>query len=326
MVEPPFRDVVFGRELFERLSACALVVAPIQSLESEDGLDEVIRGEVEVIVSSWGMPRLDVAFLTRYPALRAVFYAAGSVRSMVTPESWARGVRVVSAAGANAVPVAEFTLAQIILCLKRVWQKAEAVKAKRTYMHGAHDVIGAYHATVGLISLGRIGRLVARRLDSLDVEVVVYDPCIAPAEARELGVRLCSLDEVFEVSDVVSCHMPELPKTQGAIRGRHFRAMPRKSSFINTARGGVVCEPEMIEVLRERPDLFAVLDVTEQEPPAPDSVLYDLPNVLLTPHVAGSIGGECRRMGCSIVEEVERFAAGEPLQHELTQAASLNMA
>jgi phosphoglycerate dehydrogenase-like enzyme len=86
------------------------------------------------------------------------------------------------------------------------------------------------------------------------------------------------------------------------------------ASFINTARGAIVREGEMIEVLRARPDLFAVLDVTYPEPPAPDSPLYTLPNVILTPHIAGSMDGECRRMGRYMVEELRRYVKGEPLR------------
>jgi phosphoglycerate dehydrogenase-like enzyme len=91
------------------------------------------------------------------------------------------------------------------------------------------------------------------------------------------------------------------------------------ASFINTARGAVVNEADLIAVLREREDLFAVLDVTYPEPPAPDSPLFDLPNVLLTPHIAGSLNNECRRMGRTMVEELGRWLRGEPLRYRVGQ-------
>ncbi|HYD84650.1 MAG TPA: NAD(P)-dependent oxidoreductase, partial [Opitutus sp.] len=221
---------------------------------------------------------------------------------------------------------AEYVFAQVILCLKQVWPQMLAVKANRGYVHGAHCPHGSYRSTVGLIGLGHVGRLVAQRLKTLEVTTMAFDPYVGQAEAARLGVQLSSLDEVFAASNVVSCHVPELPETAGLLCGRHFRAMRAGAAFINTARGSVVREGELIEVLRERPDLLALLDVTEPEPPVPQSPLYELPNVLLTPHLAGSVGAECRRLGQCIVEDVERFARGERIEHEITRSAMAHTA
>ncbi len=103
------------------------------------------------------------------------------------------------------------------------------------------------------------------------------------------------------------------------IRGAHFEAMKRGATFINTARGKVVAEAELIAVLRRRPDLFALLDVTQQEEPPPHSPLYALDNVLLTPHIAGSLGRECHRMGRLMAEELDRYLAGEPLRYAIDE-------
>lgn len=319
LVEERFRDLVFGDPLTSRLGAALRFVAPPQSRDTHGTLSPKLQETVQVIVSSWGMPRMDRDFLRRYPALRAVFYAGGSARTFVTPESWAHSVRVVTATAANAIPVAEYVFAQTILCLKQVWPQVMAMKSRRSYQHCVHRPPGAYHSTIGLIALGHIGRLVAQKLKTLEVRTVAYDPYISAREAAELRVELCSLEEVFAVSDVVSCHVPELQETAGLLRAHHFRAMRAGAAFMNTARGSVVHEGELIEVLRERPDLYAVLDVTEHEPPKADNALYDLPNVLLTPHLAGSIGGECRRLGQWIVDDVERYVRGEPISGEITR-------
>jgi phosphoglycerate dehydrogenase-like enzyme len=326
LLDPRFRELVFDDELTARLSAALCFVAPAQTWETHEALAPALQKEVNVIVSTWGMPRMDADFLLRYPALRAVFYAGGSARSFVTPESWARGVRVVTATAANAIPVAEYVFAQTILCLKQVWPQACTMKAKRFYAHSVHRPPGAYRSTVGLIALGHVGRLVAQRLRTLEVKTIAYDPYVTTREAANLGVELCSLEEVFGRSDVVNCHLPELPETTGLLRARHFRAMRAGTAFVNTARGTVVHEQELIAVLRERADLFAVLDVTECEPPKPENPLYDLPNVLLTPHMAGSIGGECRRLGEWIVEDVERYVRGEPIANEITCESSDHLA
>jgi len=164
-----------------------------------------------------------------------------------------------------------------------------------------------------------VGRRVCELLSAYDLKLLAYDPFVAPTEAAKLNVELCSLEEVFGRADVVSLHAPWLTETEGMITGAHFATMKPGASFINTSRGAIVREGEMIEVLRARPDLFAVLDVTYPEPPVPDSPLYTLPNVILTPHIAGSMDGECRRMGRYMVEELRRYVKGEPLRWSISR-------
>jgi phosphoglycerate dehydrogenase-like enzyme len=293
--------------------------------EAEATADPSPLRDVDVLLSGWGCPRLDAAFLDRAARLCVVFYAAGSVRHIVTDASWERGVRICSAWAANAVPVAEYSLSQIIFCLKGGWRLARATRDSRTFVQ-AEGVAGALGSTVGLVSLGMIGRRVHELLRSLEVEVAAYDPLVSGAEARKLGVRLVSLDELFRISDVVSVHAPWIPETEGLIRRHHFASMKPCAGFVNTARGAVIAEPEMIEVLRARPDLQAVLDVTWPEPPAADSPLYNLPNVVLTPHIAGSVGAERRRLGRAMREDLERWLRGEPLVGEVTRERAATLA
>src|SRR5688572_11037405 len=273
----------------------------------------------EGIVSSWGMPELTPELLKSLPRLRAVFHAAGTIKTIATHASWERGVRISSAAAENAKPTAEFAFAEIILSLKRAWARLFDLRERQAYQQNDPLMPGCYGSTVALLSLGKIGRLVAQRLTSLDVKVIAYDPLISPAEAAALGVTLCSLDEAFAQGDVVSCHTPLTTETTGMLGRQHFAAMKRGATFINTARGGLVREGEMAQVLRERPDLFAVLDVSDPEPPDADSVLFGLKNVVLTPHIAGSMGPECRRLGAMMVDEVGRYLAGKPLLGEVQQ-------
>ncbi len=263
------------------------------------------------------MPQCGRSLLSQFPDLRLVAHAGGSIKSIVTEEMWDAGVRAISAAKANAVPVAEFALSQIIFSLKHGWQRVREIERSQTYSKIDESMPGAYRSTVGILSYGLIGRLVRKLLRLLKVEVVVYDPLLSPAECAGEGIELLSLDEVFARSDVVTCHTPQLPVTIGLIRGRHFRAMRPGATFINTARGALVNETEMIQALRARPDLLAILDVTDPEPPRSGSPLYAMPNVVLTPHIAGSLGRECRRMGELIVSEIERYLRGEALECEL---------
>jgi len=185
---------------------------------------------------------------------------------------------------------------------------------------------GTYGSTVGLLALGHVGRLMAQRLQTLKVTVLAYDPYVTPGDARALGVRLASLDELFARSDVVSCHLPFIPETAGMLRGAHFLALRPGAVFINTARGDVIAEPELIEVLRARPDLLAVIDVTDPEPPEAGSALFELPNVILTPHIAGSLGPECRRLGASIAADVELYVRGKPIANEIKETEAAHQA
>ncbi len=299
-------------------------------LELEDGgsaaATEQTPSEAELILSGWGVPPLDDAFFRKYPRTRAVFHAAGSIRNFMTDLAWERGVRVTTAAQINARPVAEFTFAQILLSLKGAFAQSRACRTQRHFSRQPSPVAGAYGSTVGLISLGEIGRQVAQRLAALDVRVIASDPFVHAERAAALGVQIVTLDDVFSQSDVVSCHAPLLPSTRGMIRGGHFERMKNGATFINTARGAVVAETEMIAVLQRRPAITALLDVTDPEPPPADSPLFTLPNIFLTPHISGSLDAECGRMGRFIADEVRRFLAGEPLQGEVTRAQAALLA
>jgi phosphoglycerate dehydrogenase-like enzyme len=300
------------------------IYAPPQSANDAVSNRAVLQ-DADVIFSGWGGPHMDADFLAAAPNLKAVFYGAGSIRGLVTDAFWERGIVISSAAAANAIPVAEFTLAQIFMSLKRTWFYVLEGKRSGEWVQ-RRPVPGAYGSTVGLISLGLIGRRVAELLRPFDVQVIAYDPFVSGATAAELGVELVSLDEVFSRAEVVSLHAPWLPETVGLVNGAHFAQMKPDSTFINTARGAIVREDEMIAVLQQRPDIYALLDVTYPEPPVAGSPLYSLPNVILTPHIAGSMDGECWRMGHFMVEELERYLKGEVLRYAVTQEQFARMA
>lgn len=310
--------------VYAELSHLTDVYAPPQTASAVRENPAVLH-DAEVIFSGWGCPTFDQTLLDHAPNLKAVFYGAGSIKNVVTPEFWERGIVITSAAAANAVPVAEYTLGQILLCLKGVWFYARHVREARALRQDVHFP-GGYGSTVGLISMGLIGRRVLELLKPFDLKVLAYDPFLTSVEAAELGVELCALDDIFRRSHVVSLHTPWLPETEGMITGEHFRLMLPNSAFINTARGAVVREAEMIQVLHERPDITAVLDVTYPEPPDTNSPLYTLPNVLLTPHIAGALGAECGRMGELVRDDLRRYLNGETLHHQVRPEQAAIMA
>lgn len=287
---------------------------------------EIVHG-VEIIMGGWSMPVLDEAFLASAPNLRAVFYAGGSVRQVVTDAFWDRSITLVTAADLNAIPVAEYSLAMIILCLKNAFRCSAAMRLGSETAGLRDSIRGGYRSVVGLISLSATGRRTAELLRAvLDVEVIAYDPMCPPATAASLGVALQSLDDVFRLADVVSLHAPLLAETQGMITGRHLASMKAGAAFLNTARGAIVRENEMIATLMARPDLTAVLDVFAMEPLAAESPLRRLGNAVITPHIAGSSGCECRRLGRGMLEELDRYLGGLPLRWELNRRQAVHRA
>ncbi len=277
-----------------------------------------LLNEIDVIMSSWGAPLFNKELLLHAPNLKAVFYGAGSVKSIVSDAFWKRNIILTSAWSANAIPVAEFAFAQIILSLKNMW----------LYFSNNKRIVcaGAYKSKVGLISLGMIGKLVLKKLQSLDVKVYVYDPFISDNDAKEYGVNLCSLDEIFSNCDVISLHTPLFNETINMINKRHFTLMKSNATFINTARGAIVNEKDLIDVFSKRTDIIALLDVTHPEPPIKNSPLYTLPNIFITPHVAGSMDSECERMGHYATKELVRWMNNKPLLYQITKESLKNMA
>jgi phosphoglycerate dehydrogenase-like enzyme len=266
--------------------------------------------EVELLFSTWGMPELSAEDLGELPSLRAVFYAAGSVRYFARP-FLARGIRVFSAWHANAIPVAEFAFASMIYGLKRIPVYHTSLQSGGAANWSQTPCPGAYRSVVGLASLGSIARRLLFFLALTDLRVLAWDPFLTAEEMVELGVeRVDSLDTLFRESDLVSLHTPLLPETEGLIGREHFLSMKQGATFLNTARGAIVREAEMIEVLQQRPDLYAILDVTWPEPPAADSALFRLPNVFLSPHVAGSTGPEVERMGDMMLNALRLYQLG----------------
>ncbi len=317
-------DKIYGEPERCAISELVTLVAPQQTAESVREHPEVLA-DVEAIFSGWGMATLDEAFLAAAPHLEIVFYGAGSIRGFATDAAWDRGIVITSAWAANAVPVSEYALAQILFSLKLGWHHVMTIKREACWAR-LGPIPGTFDSTVGIISLGMIGRMVVERLKTFDVRVLAYDPFVSEAEAARLSVTLVGLDELFQRADVVSLHTPKLPETLGMITGAHLASMRENATFINTARGAIVREDEMIAVLQARPDLVAVLDVTDPEPPVPESPLYTLPNVILTPHIAGSMDSECRRMGQTMVEECRRYLAGEPLKWAITRERAARLA
>ncbi len=263
---------------------------------------------VEVIFSTWGMLPLTAEQLEKMPRLQAVFYAAGATDAFAGP-LLERGIRIVSAWKANAVPVAEFVTAQIVLALKNYFSNTAEYKCRAAW-ETAPKGPGCYGETVALIGAGAISRLVAEKLKAYQVKVVTV-----PSRPER---RTVSIEDAFRTAYVVSNHLPDRDDNKKVLTKAMFASMRRGAAFINTGRGAQVDETGLAEVLKSRPDLTALIDVTWPEPPDPDSPLYRLPNAHLTTHIAGSLNDEVHRMADWMIADFRRFAAGEALENEVT--------
>ncbi len=278
--------------------------------------------DVECLFSTWGCPPMTEEELAAcLPNLKAVFYAAGSVQAFARP-LLARGVTVVSAATANGIPVAEYTVAQIILAHKGFYGASRLCSHSNEDRRSAHNYFSAfpgnYGAAVGLVGLGVIGAEVARRLKDYRLSVYAYDPYCSTEKAEALGVTLVDLHTLFERCLTVSNHTPNIPETRGMLTYEYFSRMPAYGTFLNTGRGAQVVEDDLVRALREVPTRTAVLDVTDPEPSPAGHPFYEMSNVILTPHIAGSTGDECFRMGQYMLEEADRYLRGEPLRCAVT--------
>ncbi|MGV9247793.1 hydroxyacid dehydrogenase [Streptomyces sp. NPDC003710] len=275
-----------------------------------------VLADVDLLLTGWGCPPLGGDVLAAAPRLRAIVHTAGSVRHHVTEACWERGIEVSSAAAANAVPVAEYTLAMILLTGKNVLERARDYRATRTRDDwlGTPRTVGNHRRTVGILSASLTGRRVIELLRPHDIHVLLYDPFVTDQEVAELGVERVELEELFARGDTVTVHTPLLPATRRLVGRRLIEAMRPGAVLINTARGGVVDQDALTDaVVAGR--VRAVLDVTDPEVLPPGHPLWDCDNVLLTPHLAGSRGNEWRRLADLAVAEAARWASGAGFLH-----------
>jgi phosphoglycerate dehydrogenase-like enzyme len=329
MQTKPHALVVMSRPSFEahfdeaRLQRLADLVSLDDPLWTDDLDAPQARARLaraEVLLTSWGTPALTSDRLSAAPRLKAVLHGGGSVRSLVDDEIWGRGIRVASAADANAVPVAEYTLAAIIFAGK----KAPFLAADKRHAYGGWGSVSGYgdlsnfERTVGIVGFSRIGRRVVDLLRVLEgTTCLVADPYADADEVALAGARLVDLDDMLPHVHVLSVHAPEIAETRHLIGAAQLRRLPDSATVINTARGSLVDSGALAaECASGR--LFAILDVTDPEPLPADSPLRDLARVMITPHIAGSLGTEIGRLTDHVLDELSRWTTRQPLQAEIT--------
>ena len=275
----------------------------------------------EMLLTGWGCPAVDAHVLAQAPKLGAIVHAAGTVKEHLSAACWDRSLVVTSAAAANAVPVAEYTLAAILFANKRVLQIRQRYREVRGFHWWPAEFpnLGNFSKTIGVVGASFVGRKVIDLLRPFAFEILLYDPFVDAADAAAMGVRQVDLDELLREADIVTMHAPALPEPRHMLDRTRLALMKDGATLINTARGALI-ELAALEDEMKSGRLCAVIDTTEPEILPPESPLYDLPNVMLTPHIAGSMGTETQRMAALAIDEIERIVYGKPLHYAIQRS------
>ena len=324
-------DYVYPKETQERIKS--LIDIDLDKVYCQEDLEASPNGfkDVEYVFSTWSMPGGSEDkddFARFFPNAKALFYAAGSVKYFA--QHWFdKNIRIFSAFAANAVPVAEFSVAQILLASKGYYQSLRTFKNAESYK-AAGDIsrahAGNYNTNIGIVGAGMIGKRVIELLKPYKLNIKLFDIFVSAEKAKEMGCeKVKTLEELFATCDVVSNHLANVPATVGIFKGELFESMKKYGTFINTGRGAQVDEAGMLSALKKRKDVSVILDVTIDEPPV-NNDFYELENVFLTPHIAGSQANEVARMSEMVVDQFENLLKGEPTQYEITEKMLATMA
>lgn len=311
-------DAVYGSELQKKLKSELNFLDPIKSFEDLEARKEELQ-TVDYIFSTWGMlPLTKEQILAYFPNLKSVFYAAGTVQAFARP-FLELGISVHSAWRANGVPVAEVTVSEILLANKGFFQRRVRSRSEWSNQDPEYRFPGNYGTKVGILGAGMIGARVIELLRPFDLDLYVFDPFLSDERANALGVKKASLEEIFENCHIISNHLANKPETVGIIRRDLLERMSEYAVFINTGRGAQVDMAALIDEMRAHPKRLALLDVTDpEEPPREDNPIYGIDNIILTPHIAGSIGYETHRMADFMYEEYRAVAEGREPKHSVS--------
>jgi len=310
---------MFSQQAWDALEAFAEVIHHPGDEPAEKEELMTLLADAEACITSWGVAQLDDDVVAAAPKLKAMAHMGSSVKRFVSDAFWERGIHLTSAGITLARSVAETTIGLMLVGQKQIWPLGQHVRDGGWRASPVWDRWYSrelFRKQVGIIGASNVGRHVIKLLEPYDATILLYDPFVNPKEAAELGVIKLELNELLARADVVSLHAPANKSTYQMLNAEGLALMKDDALLINTGRGTLIDEPALIEEL-QKGRFFAFLDVTDPEPPAADSPLRSLPNVVVTPHIAGCIEN-CNHMGELAVEELRRFTAGEPPVYQIT--------
>jgi phosphoglycerate dehydrogenase-like enzyme len=319
-VQPGSRKRVFTPEAGACLNEFANVIhLGREGIFTADQMAKALT-EAQGLLTCWGTPKVTAATAQRARHLKVIAHSAGSLRPIIEREVLDLGIQVTCTAGEIAKAVAEFTIGMILTGMRLVWRSDRLLQASREWKAGAPPDEVCWELagrTAGVISLSRVGILVASKLKALDARVIAYDPYAPDAVFAACGARKVGLEQLFEEASIVTMHAPVTDETQKMVGADLLRLLPDGALLVNTARG-VLFDQNALDAELVSGRLRAALDVTDPEPLPKESRLFGLANVLITPHQAGQSLESLRRQGLSAVEDIRQVLAGQRLAHAVT--------
>ena len=298
----------------------------VDEMPARKGVTETLADQfagTEILVTAWGTPPITRDVLDACPNLRHIAHAAGSV-AFVDLEAWHRNILVTNVMPIMALGVSEFTLTCILSALRRFDALVNPARWDSLPFYKVPKVGQMLRdKTVGLVGLGIIGRQTLDLLRPFNCRIIVHDPFLSAGAAQDLGVELLDLDTLLKSSDIVSLHAPGTPATKHLLNRARLALLRPGSILINTARG-ILIDHDALADIASAGRIAVYLDVTDPEPLPPEHPLRKLPNVILTPHIAGPTADAWPLMGNACVAEVERFLRGENPLYSVTEAQYAN--
>jgi len=263
--------------------------------------------------------QVDAALLDAAPKLRVIGRAGVGVDNIDAEAATRRGMVVMNTPGANAVAVAELTLS-LMVALARMIPRANATMHAGKWEKKSLQGVELRGKTLGIVGLGRVGLEVARRARAFGMELIGHDPFVNASIARENGVRLGTVEEVFVAADYLTLHVGLTPQTEGLINEKTLTTMKKGARIVNCARGELIDEVALAEALRSGHIGGAALDVFQKEP-LKDSAFFGMDNVILTPHIAGSTAEAQEAVGVQIAEQVKAYLKLGVVQNAINVAS-----
>ena len=286
----PLRSAGFSVEKKTGLTGPSLA----EALSGCEGL--IVRSETKVTAD----------LMSNTSSLRVIGRAGVGVDNIDVPAATIRGIVVMNAPDGNTITTAEHTIALLISLARSIPQANGSLKAGR-WERKKFIGVELQGKTLGIVGLGRIGRVVASRARAMGMFIVAYDPFIAPEQARDLEIELAPLDDVYSRADFLTVHTPLTPETRGLIDAQVFAKMKKGARIINCARGGLVDEAALVEAIANGTIAGAALDVFSQEPPPPDHPLLNLDQVIVTPHLGASTTEAQEGVAFTVAEQMRDF-------------------
>ncbi len=293
-----------GVEVLER---AGFTVTVNTKLSKEELLEEIKKYEGLIVRSGTKVTKEVIEAGSR---LRIIGRAGTGLDNVDSEAATRRGIIVMNTPGGNTITTAEHTIAMIVAMSRRIPQATASMKAQK-WEKNRFMGVELYNKTLGLVGLGQIGTYVTKLAQGLSMNVIGYDPYLAPDRARQLGIEVVELAELFQRADIISVHTPLTNETRGIINAETIRQMKDGVMIVNCARGGIINEQDLCEGLKSQKILAAAFDVFEQEPVQKDNPLIELDNFICTPHIGASTEEAQENVAVSIAEQfVDYFKRG----------------